>query len=307
MSRNRSRGQLGMSSARRAFTLIELLVVIAIIAVLIALLLPAVQQAREAARRTQCRNNLKQLGLTLHNHHDVYGFFPTAGVNWTYAPDMVSAGTPEVAPRQRAGWGYQILPYLEQAAIWKGGNKTTIADCQQLIISSTISGLYCPSRRPAAALPAVASWYGPSGTYAHGTTDYAGSVATGANDGFMVSTNADQTGNLMRFADMVDGTSNTLAIGEKRLDVRALGSYQGDDNEGYTSGFDHDVIRYTNLDPRIDTITAGSGEERFGSAHQQVFNALFADGAVRPISYNIDLTVFGLLGVRNDGKPVQVP
>lgn len=280
---------------------------IAIIAVLIALLLPAVQQAREAARRTQCRNNLKQLGLTLHNHHDVYGFFPSGGVDWTYAPDMVSAGTLEVAPRQRAGWGYQILPYLEQANTWKGGNKTTVADCQTLIISAAIPAMYCPSRRPANALPAAASWYGPSGTYQHGQTDYAASVATGANDGFMVYTKADQTGNLMHFSDMIDGTSNTLAIGEKRLDLRGLGSYQGDDNEGYSSGYDHDVIRFTNLDPRVDTITAGSGEERFGSSHQQVFNALFADGSVRPISYNIDLTVFGLLGTRGDGKPVQVP
>ncbi len=292
--------------ARRGFTLIELLVVIAIIAVLIALLLPAVQQAREAARRTQCKNHLKQLGLALHNHHDVYLLFPSGGSGWTYPPDMVSVGTPEVAPRQRCGWAYQILPFVEQTAIWKGGNQTTVAAAQQLIISAVIPGLYCPSRRAAAALPPTGSWYGPGGTYAHGTTDYAGSQGDN-NDGFICFADPNQSGQVMRFKDMTDGTSNTIALGEKRLDVRALGNYQGDDNEGYSSGWDHDVIRRTDRQPRVDTNNGGWGEERFGSAHVQMFHALFADGAVRAISYDIDTTVFSLLGRRADGQAVQVP
>ena len=301
----RVRTQIGLGP-RRGFTLIELLVVIAIIAVLIALLLPAVQQAREAARRTQCRNNLKQIGLALHNHHDVYLFFPSGGSGWWRAPDFVIAGNPEVAPRQRAGWGYQILPYIEQGILWKGGNQSTIAGGQQVIIAATVNTLYCPTRRSPAALPPTASWYDPTGTYAHGTTDYAGSGGTGS-DGFFVQTGDDQTGAKIRFSDISDGTSSTIALGEKRMDVRALGQYQGDDNEGYSSGWDHDVIRFTNIIPRMDTITAGWGEQRFGAGHTQVFNAVFADGSIRPISYEIDATVFSRLGSRNDGQTVDSP
>ncbi len=307
MKRSGLRYRTNVPVARRGFTLIELLVVIAIIAVLIALLLPAVQQAREAARRTQCKNHLKQLGLALHNHHDVYLLFPSGGVGWTYPPDMVTVGTPEVAPRQRCGWGYQILPYLEQTAVWQGGNQTTVAAAQQLIISAVIPGLYCPSRRAAAALPPRASWYGPAGTYSHGTTDYAACVGTGP-DGFMVQTASNQTGTVMRFKDMTDGASNTIAIGEKRMGRLNLGSgNQGDDNEGYSSGWDWDVLRYTNLQPRPDLITADNPDARFGSAHAQMFHALFVDGSVRAISYDIDATVFDLLGKRADGQVVSVP
>ncbi len=103
--------------ARRGFTLIELLVVIAIIAVLIALLLPAVQQAREAARRTQCKNNLKQIGLAMHNYHDTYNRLPLGGVCSGLAPNASSPSDFRDA-RWSQTWAIAALPLLEQGNLW---------------------------------------------------------------------------------------------------------------------------------------------------------------------------------------------
>ena len=287
------------------FTLIELLVVIAIIAILIALLLPAVQQAREAARRTQCKNNLKQLGIALHNHHDTYGFLPSGGHHWSNAPDYSSAGSPEIAPKQRAGWAFQLLPFMEQTNLWEGSGMSNNDDRQRQAISTPVAGLHCPSRRGPFALDPTGSWYGPSGSYEHAQTDYAGNVGSGGN-GIIVRTNSDQTGRTIAFRDVTDGTSSPFAIGEKRLNIAQLGRYQSDDNEGYTSGWDHDVIRYSNREPRPDVRT-GTGDSRFGSSHPGGLHALFTDGAVHFISYNIDNATFRDLGYRNDGNVTNFP
>jgi type II secretory pathway pseudopilin PulG len=119
---------------------VELLVVIAIIGILIALLLPAVQAAREAARRTTCTNQLKQMGLACHNHVDVWKAFPSGG-DTPWPPLILSSGSPVGPDKQGVGWAYQILPFLEQKSLYHMSSDISV-------IGNLVVPLYnCPSRR----------------------------------------------------------------------------------------------------------------------------------------------------------------
>jgi prepilin-type N-terminal cleavage/methylation domain-containing protein/prepilin-type processing-associated H-X9-DG protein len=286
---------------RAGFTLIELLVVIAIIAILIGLLLPAIQKVREAAARVQCANNLKQMGLAALNHHNTYRVLPSGGgPDSQQPPTFLGPGQPAAGKMQQGGWGFQILPFVEQTAVWKGGGGTTIAQCQINAISTPIPGFFCPSRRAPMQLPPIPNWYLPSGTFGHAPWDYGGSNLDGTGAiAFMYKGN--------RITDIKDGTSSTFLAGDARKNLFLLGQYQSDDKEGYTHSWGPGAERFTSEAPLPDLVDPGGfdGQQRFGSSHAGGFNMVFCDGSVHFITYSIDLPSFEALGTINGNEVIH--
>ncbi len=306
------------------FTLVELLVVITIIGILIALLLPAVQAAREAARRLQCTNNLKQLALGCLTHESAQGFLPTDGWEgiWIGDPDK---GFDENQP---GGWFYNILPYIEQQAFHDIGMGQPVAQKAILwgkAISTPMSIEFCPSRRSPMAGPLAPYWQTndyPWGNIAGSRdmlvsySDYAVNGGDTAVDGPWTSSpdGVAYQRSTVRMASITDGVSNTYLVGEKY--VCADSYYDGTDASGDTSpyeGHDWDICRWTYHDasnpansyyPMQDT--PGSQQPRiFGSAHSTSVGMALCDGSVQWISYSIDPAVHALLGNRHDGKAID--
>ncbi|MFM8578915.1 MAG: DUF1559 domain-containing protein [Planctomycetaceae bacterium] len=283
-----------------AFTLVELLVVIAIIGVLVGLLLPAVQAAREAGRRSQCVNNLKQIGLACQNHHDARRFFPDGGIDWS-SPREFIGGLPRSAPNQNWGVLYQLLPYVDNAPIWENTNDV-------LVRGTNISSYFCPSRR------------GPTAISGRAMNDYVGNGGVETGTGF--DWGAGRNGTIVRGGtsftgikeigakQIVDGLSKTLLLGEKRLDRRLTASrtMQCTDNEGYSAGWDWDTIRFAANPPTIDRATGVDAcDLAFGSAHLGGSQFVFCDGSVRSVSYSVDTTVFQNAANRSDGSAGSLP
>jgi prepilin-type N-terminal cleavage/methylation domain-containing protein len=316
-----------MKAKRRAFTLIELLVVIAIIAVLIGLLLPAVQKVREAAARSKCQNNLKQIGLALHNHAGTFGYFPTAGANsQANAPDAPDGF-------ELCGWAFQILPYIEQDNLHRlaKGNHRRSATGQITTnglwsVEATVVPMYqCPSRDNRRSVPA------PWGTV-YAMNDYAGcwlewanqwqsTVADPAdglsltNKGLIVkgghSTRFDSNGQFLQKYPTVtpagapDGLSNTIAIMEKSVSSNfyqptfdAPTNWDWWDLPGWSHNADWPNIRLAgwwgsatvgDTDPRPSGWNVGNRfmEFGFGGPHSGLMTAVFGDGSVRMMKNSI--------------------
>jgi len=332
------------SRARSGFTLIELLVVIAIIAVLIALLLPAVQQAREAARRTQCKNNLKQLGLALHNFHDTFLHFPIGTMN---------------DDNTNWGWIPFVLPYMDQAPLYAaltgsstdpnrmwlppnmgggangmnidGINGGTAASgrCQTNnallvngvpVVNTILGTLVCPSD----ILPptnsngyAKTNYVGSLGNYANwGNTQVVGGVTGNKQNGILLNAYDNNNTYTTRIADITDGSSNTIAVGEVSCSTSATPSvpgkmpvWAGANGGGYNNAADAGRT----LRAVADTYPISNGsiiapvstsDFSFGSQHTGGAQVLLGDGSVRFISQNISGATYYELGSRNGGGVV---
>lgn len=300
------------SAARFAFTLIELLVVIAIIAILIALLIPAVQRVRESAARTQCTNNLKQMGLACHSHYDRFKCFPGGGaLTGGVGGRVMNGGSPATYVKQAWGWTYQILPYVEMGDLWKlpAGQDATI-------VKTPVPLYYCPTRSRTKVVSniAVSDYAGCGGT--RGTWS---STTAPANtlDGAFVPLKQRR----ITIASITDGTSTTMLVGEKWLyfqwyDSRTSGPGSCIDNEGWVNGWDNDTICFSGTTdyaapknivvPIPDRTKGWDCGLVFGSAHAAGMTAVFCDGSVHFITYTVDPVNWQNLCSRNDGKQEDV-
>jgi prepilin-type N-terminal cleavage/methylation domain-containing protein/prepilin-type processing-associated H-X9-DG protein len=288
-----------MSRSKRGFTLVELLVVIAIIGILIGMLLPAVQAVREAARRTTCNNHLHQISIAVHNYDSSLGYFPDGGKNW-WSGRSKQSNKPKMAPDQNWGWLYQILPYMEQGNLY-------YEQSDAVIRRTPIPGYFCPTRRPVTVMNdsrAVNDYAGNGGLIQGGGG--LGNWGDGRN-GAVISRGG--VGPKVGFNLVSDGGSNTILAGEKALHPDHYFVYSCSDNEGYTSGWDWDTVRWGDRLPvsdRSNFSTPGSCDNRFGSAHGVGVNFAFVDGSVHFITQDVDLTVFQNACQRDDGAGTMI-
>jgi len=322
---------------QRGFTLIELLVVIAIIAVLVAILLPAVQQAREAANRSRCQNNLKQLGIALHDYHEVHGSFPIGA--------RVQRG---VGP----SWLLGLLPYLEQGNIYgkldvdspNSGNPTLPGSKNGPIVNNLVfAQFHCPSNALppytfAGVTPQMSSYVGIAGATTHGSFP-----AKRVNDCCQPDLNSGQISAdgvlvpnaVIRIAELTDGTSNIMAIGEaskslwdvatnqfKRVDGSFnLGWIAGTSGVGVPPLYTHTTAG-TNPPPAFNITTIRyspnsaysqpgvrdnhGANNPLSSSHTGGVNTVMADGGVRFVNENIDIEALKRMACRDDGLKVVV-
>ena len=321
-----SRGQRG------GFTLVELLVVIAVIATLIGLLMPAVQMAREAANRASCMNNLKQLGLACHAHHDNYGWLPCSRDLFAYPGELVelagpSAIEPDGDEDLGASWIVYLLPYIEQQNIYNLWNFTYYPNADSgsgngyglgynaqplAAIQARIGMLLCPSRRNLNTQPYLS--YQPlhlneGYELAGALGDYAACMGTSANDTWDQGLNYPPDGAFRLgvsgqgrpFREITDGLSNTIFIGDKHVPFGKFGR----------DPFDRSIYNGANLSwgrglgpgfPLAQSIHQVAW--LYGSYHPGICQFVYGDGSVHTIPAGTDPLILGYLASVNDGNPV---
>jgi len=303
------------------------LVVIAIIAILIALLVPAVQKVREASNRTQCQNNLKQMGLAVHNIIDITGFYPSNGWAWNWV------GVPGKGYNndQPGGWAYNLLPFIEQGALRKLGSGKTGSDFSadmKVLVETPVALYNCSTRRTGGPWPYAGGSYAYHTATDDNTTvtlsegselaraDYAACVGDqGQDENFNNIAGGDSLiidvpppppgasgviyeASKTRIGDISRGTSQTFLLGERYLDPNNyFTGKDAADNEGMYSGEDNDNSRDTSSLPMQDTAGA-QDSQKFGSAHSGGLNMVYCDGSVHFISYDVDIANWRPMGNR---------
>ncbi|QDS88959.1 hypothetical protein EC9_31550 [Rosistilla ulvae] len=306
----------------RGFTLVELLVVIAIIGILVGLLLPAVQAAREAARRMQCSNNLKQIGLALHNYHDTYQCFP-AGFNYrgsayNYQPEW--------------GWGVAILPFVEQQPMYDALQSTTRTLNQVLnaaatnpspertLVQTTLDFYRCPSDTG----PDIADSEMPNfGTFTNprvALSNYVGNAGWQDQPAGADKVRGMFFGNsFLKFAHVLDGSSNTIFVSERDYKRTHAASWLGVGNNNLGSS-NHATLKtlfrgYFNINYDYATLNSGNTGKGWGSLHPGGLQVLMVDASTHFLSETVEResSVAGQIGVlnamlwRDDGQPFKSP
>jgi len=319
--------------------MVELLVVIFIIGMLLALLLPAIQQAREAARAIECKNHLHQISLALLEHAETQCCFPSSGWGWMWPPYPPNGN----GPRQPGSWAYAIQPYLEASALQSAG----MTNDQRLAIM--LPTFNCPTRRAAELyplgnqavlpplVPLVAKCDYAANTGDHNEPNAAGpghpfvqpiSLPDGDNDAWWDGQGVVRDANgiifqrsSIRLADVTDGATQTYLVGEKYMnpDDYTSGAGLGDMESVYHGDNDDSSrVTFTGVNNYVPPVTyPGDGGPRqdqsdfssrtlFGSAHPAGCHFALVDGSVRTVAYTIDVETHRRLGNRRDGLPAQL-